>query len=100
MNSEGEKQGQYEYHDDTHNDLQRQTDFDVIHESYWPAGMTNALGGVENGDAKHMLAPRVTANRKGTGLTPICSALCKAMGASNTAVAVLLMNMVIREVVK
>lgn len=67
---------------------------------YWPAGMTNALGGVENGDAKHMLAPRVTANRKGTGLTPICSALCKAMGASNTAVAVLLMNMVIREVVK
>lgn len=62
--------------------------------------MTNALGGVENGDAKHMLAPRVTANRKGTGLTPICCALCKAMGASSTAVAVLLMNMVIREVVK
>ena len=33
VKSEGEKQGQYEYHDDTHNDLQWQTDFDVIHES-------------------------------------------------------------------
>ena len=66
---------------------------------YWPAGMTNALGGVENGDAKHMLAPRVTANRKGTGLTPICSALCKAMGASKTAVAVFQVYKGIREVV-
>ncbi len=32
--------------------------------------MTNALGGVEKGDAKHMLAPTVTAKRKGTGFTP------------------------------
>ena len=37
---------------------------------YCPAGMTRAFGGVENGDAKHMLAPTVTANRNGTGLTP------------------------------
>ena len=46
------------------------------------------------------LAPTVTANRKGTGLTPICIALCKAIGASRTAVAVLLINIVINEVVK
>ena len=32
---------------------------------YCPAGMTSALGGVENGEAKHMLAPTVTAKRNG-----------------------------------
>ena len=67
---------------------------------YCPAGMTKALGGVEKGEAKHMLAATVTANRNGTGLTPICCALCSAMGANSTAVAVLLMNIVISEVVK
>ena len=67
---------------------------------YCPAGITRALGGVENGEAKHMLAPTVTAKRSGTGLIPICAALCKAIGASNTAVAVLLINMVINDVVK
>ena len=30
--------------------------------------------GVENGEAKHMLAATVTANMYGTGLTPICTA--------------------------
>ena len=67
---------------------------------YCPAGITSALGGVENGEAKHILAPTVTANKKGTGLTPICMALCRAIGASKTAVAVLLINIVINEVVK
>ena len=67
---------------------------------YCPAGITSAFGGVENGDAKHMLAPNVTAKRKGTGFTPTCMALLSAMGAKSTAVAVLLMNIVINEVVK
>ena len=62
--------------------------------------MTSALGGVENGEAKHRLAPYVTANRKGKGLTPKATALCMAIGASRTAVAVLLMNRVISEVVR
>lgn len=39
---------------------------------YCPADITRALGGVENGEAKHMLAATVTANMNGTGLTPIC----------------------------
>lgn len=30
---------------------------------YCPAGITSALGGVENGEAKHMLAATVTANK-------------------------------------
>ena len=67
---------------------------------YWPAGITKALGGVENGDAKHMLAATVTAKRNGTGLTPNWTALCKAIGAIRTAVTVLLMNIVIRDAVK
>ena len=67
---------------------------------YWPAGMTNVFGGVENGEAKHMLAATVTANMNGTGLTPICTALCMAIGAMSTAVTVLLMNIVMREAVK
>ena len=67
---------------------------------YCPGCMTIALGGVENGEAKHMLAATVTANRNGTGLSPIASALCKAIGAMSTAVTVLLMKMVISEVVK
>ena len=67
---------------------------------YWPAGITSALGGVEKGEAKHMLAPTATAKRKGTGLASICTALCNAMGARSTAVAVLLINMVSSEVVK
>ena len=58
------------------------------------------MGGVENGDAKQRLAPSVTAKRKGTGLTPICRALLIAIGARSTAVAVLLINIVINEVVK
>ena len=62
--------------------------------------MTRAFGGVENGEAKHMLAPTATAKRRGTGLMPICAALCMAIGASSTAVAVLLMNIVINDVVK
>ena len=67
---------------------------------YCPAGITSALGGVENGDAKHMLAATVTANKNGTGLTPICPALCNAIGAISTAVTVLLINIVINDVVK
>ena len=67
---------------------------------YCPAGITRALGGVEKGDAKHMLAPSVTANRNGVGFTPTCMALCNAMGAKSTAVAVLLMNMVMSDVAK
>ena len=67
---------------------------------YCPAVITSAFGGVENGDAKHMLAPNVTAKRYGTGLQSICMALCMAIGAMSTAVAVLLMNIVISDVVK
>ena len=65
---------------------------------YCPADMTRALGGVENGEAKHMLAATVTANMNGTGLTPICIAHCRAIGAIRTAVTVLLMKMVIIDV--
>ena len=65
---------------------------------YWPADITRALGGVENGEAKHMLAATVTANIKGTGLTPICMAHWRAIGAISTAVTVLLMNIVMTEV--
>lgn len=67
---------------------------------YCPAGITRAFGGVENGEAKHSDAPRVTANRNGNGLTPYDRALCSAIGAISTAVAVLEINNVITEVVK
>lgn len=62
--------------------------------------MTSAFGGVENGDAKHMLAPIETANRNGYGLAPIWIAADNAIGANNTAQAVLLINIVSSEVVK
>jgi hypothetical protein len=65
---------------------------------YCPADITRALGGVENGDAKHILAATVTANMNGTGLTPICIAHWIAIGAIRTAVTVLLIKMVIRDV--
>ena len=67
---------------------------------YCPAGITKALGGVEKGDAKHIDAPTVTANRNGIGLTPIPMAHCRAIGAIRTAVTVLLMKIVITEVAK
>ena len=61
--------------------------------------MTSALGGVEKGEAKHRLAPNVTAKRNGRGFTFNDMALCMAIGAMSTAVAVLLINNVINEVV-
>ena len=61
---------------------------------------TKALGGVENGEAKHILAPTDTAMSSGKGLMPILVAALIAIGAIRMAVAVLLMNMVSREVVK
>lgn len=67
---------------------------------YCPAFMTRALGGVENGEAKHMLAATATAKSMGTGLTPAARAEERAMGDMRTAVAVLEMNMVSSEVVK
>ena len=67
---------------------------------YFPADITNALGGVENGLAKHMLAATVTAKRNGYGLTPKPIAELIAMGAIITAVAVLLINKVMIDVVK
>ena len=65
---------------------------------YWPADITSAFGGVENGDAKHMLAATVTANINGTGLIPTGIAHCSAIGAISTAVTVLLMKIVMRDV--
>lgn len=62
--------------------------------------MTRAFGGVEKGEAKHMLAPRVTAKSMGNGLTPNSNDADMAIGAMSTAVAVLLINMVRSEVVK
>ena len=62
--------------------------------------MTRALGGVENGEAKHMLAPRVTAKRNGSGLAPAPRATLMAMGDMRTAVAVLLMKNVSSVVVR
>lgn len=50
--------------------------------------MTKALGGVEKGDAKHMLAATVTAISIGTALTPCALAADKAIGAISTAVTV------------
>ena len=47
-----------------------------------------------------MLAPSVTANSKGYGLTPMAAAEAMAMGDMSTAVAVLLINMVRTDVVK
>ena len=41
---------------------------------YCPAGNTNALGGVEKGDAKHIEAATVTAKRKGLGFMPMPTA--------------------------
>ena len=54
--------------------------------------MTRALGGVEKGEAKHMLEPRATAKRNGRGLAPELTATLMAMGDMRTAVAVLLMK--------
>lgn len=62
--------------------------------------MTRAFGGVENGDAKHILAAIATANKNGYGLTPIPIAACIDIGANNTAVAVLLINIVSKDVQK
>ena len=62
--------------------------------------MTRAFGGVENGEAKHMLAATVTAKRNAWGAMPTDDAADMAIGAMSTAVAVLLMNMVSRDVVK
>ena len=62
--------------------------------------MTRALGGVENGEAKHIEAPTVTAKRNGTGLTPMPMAHWRAIGAISTAVTVLLMKIVITDVAK
>ena len=67
---------------------------------YCPAFMTRALGGVENGDAKHMLAATATAKSIGTGLTPALMAEARAIGDINTAVAVLEMKRVSSDVVK
>ena len=60
--------------------------------------MTSALGGVENGEAKHMLAPRVTAKRNANGLTLSSVAALMAIGAISTAVAVLLINIVSNDI--
>ena len=67
---------------------------------YFPGFITSAFGGVENGEAKHILAPTVTAMRNGYGLTSIAAADWNAIGATNTAVAVLLINIVNKEVVR
>ena len=53
---------------------------------------------MENGEAKHMLAPRVTAKRNANGLTLSSVAALKAMGAISTAVAVLLINIVSNDI--
>jgi hypothetical protein len=65
---------------------------------YLPADITIALGGVENGLARHILAATATPIRKGYGLTFIENAACVAIGANSTAVAVLLINIVTSEV--
>ena len=65
---------------------------------YWPADITRTFGGVENGEAKDILAATVTANKHGIGLTPIPVAAARAIGAMRTAVTVLLMKIVISDV--
>lgn len=67
---------------------------------YCPAGITNAFGGVENGDMKQSDAAKVTAKSIGSGLTPYATALCTAIGAISTLVAVLEMKRVSNDVVK
>ena len=62
--------------------------------------MTSALGGVENGEAKHILAAIDTANNIDVGFIPNCCAALNAIGARSTAVAVLLINIVMSDVVK
>ena len=64
---------------------------------YFPADITIALGGVENGLAKHILTATATPIRKGYGLTFIDKAACKAIGANRIAAAVLLINIVSTE---
>lgn len=65
---------------------------------YPPADITKALGGVEKGDAKHMLAATVTAINIGTALMPCACAACKAIGAINMAVTVFDIKKVSNEV--
>ena len=62
---EREKQRNHHDHDQPHNHLQGNAHFHVIHERIFPAGMTRALGGVEKGEAKHMLVPTETASSSG-----------------------------------
>ena len=62
--------------------------------------MTRAFGGVENGEAKHMLAPTATAISMGYGLVPNDAADDIAIGAMSTAVAVLLINILRTDVAK
>lgn len=62
--------------------------------------MTSALGGVEKGEAKHMLAATATANSIAIGFTPTSWAEAMAMGDIKTAVAVLEMKNVSNEVVR
>ena len=57
-----------------------------------------ALGGVHIGVAKQALAATAAAIMKGVGETPNCVAAAQAMGATNMAVAELLMKVLNTEV--
>ena len=58
------QQRQDEGHDHADDNLQRQAYLYVIHKRVATRLHHQRIGGVENGEAKHMLAPSVTAKRK------------------------------------
>ena len=59
-----EQQGKHEGHDNADNNLQRQTHLDIIHKRIASCFHHKSIGRVEKGEAKHILAPKVTAKRK------------------------------------
>lgn len=94
------QQRKYQHHDNAHNNLQRQPYLYIIHKGILSGGHHQRIGRSGEWRSETHTCPQCHRKEKGTGLTPICVALCIAIGARSTAVAVLLINIVIREVVK
>lgn len=59
-----EQQGKHEGHDNADNNLQRQTHLDIIHKRIASCFHHQRIGRSRKGEAKHILAPKVTAKRK------------------------------------
>ncbi len=90
----GEEQGKCEYHHYADQNLQWQSDFDVIHESVLSGRHDQCIG--RRGERRGKTHAGSDGYRKKERIW----ADCRAMGARSTAVAVLLINMVSKDVVK